>query len=198
MAFHQPFQITGFHSCDRKTGLKVLNGGESLNPSRNQWDWLGPGIYFWEDNPLRAFEYALDCAEGRQKNKTRIEVPFVIGAIIELGNCLNLVESKSIEIIKNSHAELEKMIMESGDTMPLNQGSNRMLDCAVIMYVHESYRKEYGEPFDTVRSAFQEGGPIYPGSNFTKRLHIEISVVNSDLIKGYFLPRPINQFNPYI
>lgn len=26
MAYHQPFQVIGFHSCDKEVGIKVLNG----------------------------------------------------------------------------------------------------------------------------------------------------------------------------
>ena len=63
-----------------------------LNASANSWDWLGGGIYFWEQNPQRAFEYAKEVADGQQYNKIKIKLPFVLGAIIELGNCLNLVE----------------------------------------------------------------------------------------------------------
>ena len=175
----------------------MLKGEALLNPSKNRWDWLGPGVYFWEQNPARAMEYAEDCAGGRQKNSGRIEIPFIIGAIIELGNCLNLVEPKSIGIVKGAHKGLERMMSESGDEMPVNKGANRVLDCAVIQYVHESNKRKSDESYDTVRSAFQEGGPIYPGSNFTERLHIQICVINTDLIKGYFLPRPIAEFNPY-
>lgn len=39
---------------------------------------------------------------------------------------------------------------------------------------------------------------IYKGSNFTDRLHIELCVINKDMIKGYFLPRPIHTFNPHL
>jgi hypothetical protein len=48
LARHQPFEIIGYHSCDREIGLKVLNGETQLLPSNNDWDWLGGGIYFWE------------------------------------------------------------------------------------------------------------------------------------------------------
>ncbi len=50
----------GFHSCDREIGLKVLNGETQLNPSINIWDWLGSGVYFWEQNPARALESAIE------------------------------------------------------------------------------------------------------------------------------------------
>ena len=86
MAYHQPFQITGFHSCDREVGLKIINGKDQLVKSENTWDWLGPGVYFWEQNPQRALQYAKDCANGKQKNNGNTKNPFVLGAIIELGN----------------------------------------------------------------------------------------------------------------
>lgn len=98
MAHHRPFQVMGFHSCDKSVGIKVLNGEIQLKPSTNPWDWLGDGIYFWEQNPERALQYAIESSQHVQFNKTPIEVPFVIGAIIELGNCLNLVEPESLSI----------------------------------------------------------------------------------------------------
>lgn len=53
-------------------------------------------------------------------------------------------------------------------------------------------------PYDTIRSAFNEGETIYPGASFTSRLHIQICVLNPDLIRGYFLPRPVEYYNPYL
>ncbi|HEX4374202.1 MAG TPA: hypothetical protein VHZ50_12950 [Puia sp.] len=205
MAYHQPFQITGFHSCDKEVGLDVLNGKKELNHSNNTWDWLGSGIYFWEENPARALEYAEKVAIGRQKNKIKNKTPFVIGAIIELGNCLNLLEPKSLSIVKKAHDSLEALYKEIDKPMPKNNDARRELDCAVIKYVHEINRKEREEngnkdelPYDTIRCAFLEGDKIYKDSNFTDRLHIEICVINKELIKGYFLPLPIQEFNPYL
>lgn len=198
MAYHQPFQITGFHSCDRHVGLSVLNGNNQLIESTNAWDWLGPGIYFWEQNPARALEYAIDSANGSQKNKIQIKTPFVVGAIIELGNCLNLLEPASISIVKDAHESLLKVAEKSGELLPVNKGANRQLDCAVIQYLHQTNKQKGIQSYDTIRCAFIEGNEIYPHSNFTDRLHIEICVLKPDLIKGYFLPRPIEDFNPYL
>lgn len=198
MAYHQPFQITGFHSCDKKVGLEILNGRDDLIKSENVWDWLGPGVYFWEQNPGRALAYANDCANKKQKNKIPIITPFVIGAIIELGNCLNLLEPSSLKIVKDAHDSLLKIAKKSGQSLPENNGANRQLDCAVIKYVHEINRRNKLPEYDTIRCAFFEGEKIYPNSNFTDRLHIEICVLKPELIKGYFLPRPIVEFNPHL
>lgn len=198
MSYHQPFQITGFHSCDKEVGLRIINGEDNLILSENDWDWLGPGVYFWEQNPHRALQYAKDVAGNKQKNNGKIKTPFVIGAIIELGNCLNLIEPTSINIVKKAHTELEKLLIISGEKLPENKGPNRALDCAVMRFVHQSNTDLEEKQYDTIRCPFQEGGAIYKGSNFTENLHIEICVLNTSLIKGYFLPHPIHEFNPYL
>src|ERR1700744_3982851 len=107
MAFNQPHQVIGFHSCDREVGLRMVSGKDHLRPSNNPWDWLGPGIYFWEDNPYRALSYAVDCAQNKQKFAGRIQHPLVIGAIIELGHCLNLMEPNSIGIVRDAYKILK-------------------------------------------------------------------------------------------
>ena len=198
MAYHQPFQITGFHSCEKDIGLDILNGKYGLKASENKWDWLGGGAYLWEQNPDRALEYAIECAEGDQKFNGKIKTPFVIGAIIELGNCLNLLEPNSIAILKKAYEGLKATTDAAKKPMPVNKGANRALDCAVIQYVHQTNKAEIIAPYDTIRSAFLEGEAVYPTSNFTDRLHIEICVLNTNLIKGYFLPQPIEKFNPYL
>ena len=41
--------LIGYHGCDITTVYDVVLDG-NLNPSRNTYDWLGNGIYFWEDD----------------------------------------------------------------------------------------------------------------------------------------------------
>ena len=198
MSYHQPFQVTGFHSCDRDLGLRLLNGSDELRPSNNSWDWLGRGVYFWEQNPYRALSYAEEAAQKHQKFAGKIKNPFVVGAIIELDNCLNLIEPNSINIVKNAHVELSAYVQDNGQQMPVNKGANRQLDCAVINFLHQINKDKGRAPYDSIRCPFHEGGLIYTGANFTDRLHIEICVLNPKCIKGYFLPRPIEIFNPYL
>ena len=75
----------------------------------------------------------------------------------------------------------------------------RELDCAVIRYAHKLAREE-GIYFDSVRAAFLEGEPLYPGSMFRRQNHIQIAIINQNCIKGIFLPReevsfPSNDFS---
>ncbi len=198
MTHHYPFSVIGFHSCDKEVGVRVLNGEDDLQPSTNLWDWLAEGIYFWEQNPLRALDYAKESAANTQFNKKPITTPFVLGAIIELGHCLNLVDTESLSILGTAYRSLKIVTEESGQQMPVNKGANRALDCAVIKYIHQSNREEGKPAYDTIRCAFGEGAEAYPGTEITSRLHIQICVINKNCIKGYFLPRPLDQFNPFL
>jgi hypothetical protein len=198
MPLQYPYTVYGFHSCDKSVGLKVLNGKDTLLPSTNPWDWLGEGIYFWEQNPLRAMDYASESAQRKQFNKVPIKTPFIIGAIIDLGNCLNLLEAESLKVLRGAYASLKEMLHFTGKEMPVNQGPNRQLDCEVFKYVHH-VNKTSGRPtYDTIRCAFSEGQSVYPGTDITARLHVQICVLNTECIKGYFLPRPIGAFNPHL
>lgn len=196
MPLNHPFTVYGFHSCDKEVGLRILNGKDTLQPSNNPWDWLGEGIYFWEQNPGRAIEYATENAQNTQFNKVQIKTPFVIGAIIDLGNCLNLVEAESLNILSKAYEGLKQTMEVAGNKMPVNKKQNRQLDCEVFRYIHHANKTKSKPAYDSVRCAFSEGVSVYPGTEITTRLHVQLCVLNPDCIKGYFLPRPLNVFNP--
>jgi len=193
-----PSVVLGFHSCDKETGLKIINGEEHLKPSTNDYDWLGHGIYFWEQDPNRALQYAEEVKSGKQIAKGQIKTPFVIGAIIDLGHCLNLTESSSVVFLREAYKSLQLTYDKSGKKMPKNIKGARMLDCAVIMHVHKLWELQGFTDYDSVRGAFQEGEAIYDGSMIQDRTHIQICIRSHKSILGYFLPLPAKDANPYL
>lgn len=50
--------VVGYHGCDKSLGKRILAGDVGLKPSRNKYDWLGHGAYFWENNYERAWLWA--------------------------------------------------------------------------------------------------------------------------------------------
>lgn len=185
--------LLGYHGCDREVGERILGGGGHLRPSENDYDWLGSGIYFWEDNSRRALEWAEFVRENPKRSRARIRDPFVIGAIIDAGNCLDLLEADSIRIVEKSHERLAAILSAAGVPMPKNQRRGgewavRRLDCAVLNHVHE-FRAQAGEAgFDSVRAAFVEGEPLYPSAGFHRRTHIQLCVRSTAQVVGYFRP----------
>ena len=181
-----PSFVLGFHGCDRSVGEDVLADKSRLLPSENSYDWLGSGIYFWENNPQRALDYAKMVQANPKRSHGKVDNPFVIGAVIDLGRCLNLTESKSIEILKQGYNLLSQSSQIAEIPLPKNDGLLRRLDCAVINMVHKFYSDESKPPFDSVRGLFLEGDRVYDDAGFFKESHIQICVCNPNCIKGYF------------
>ena len=86
--------IIGFHGCDASVVRKVVNGEEDLIPSTNDYDWLGNGIYFWENNEARALQWATELSKRKGSS---IKKPAVVGAIIDLGYCFDLTDSTYLQ-----------------------------------------------------------------------------------------------------
>jgi len=180
--------LLGYHGCDREIGERLLLN-EAFLPSDNGYDWLGSGIYFWESNPDRALAWAQTRA-ARKSTADRLIEPFVVGAVIDPGFCLDLITSSGTSLLANSFPLYQGILAASGTHIPANTGGEdylqRKLDCAVINFVHSS-REEDNEPsFDTVRGVFMEGARIYPHSGFRQQTHIQICVRNPRTIQGVF------------
>lgn len=187
-----PNLVLGFHGCDKNTFKNVIIKGQHLKNSNNNYDWLGHGIYFWENSYVRA----LDWAKNRYGKDAK-----VLGAVVDLGNCLNLTDYSSTEILKNAYKLLKYNYEMAGIPIPENVygKSNtdlllRYLDCSVIEYVH--YLKKLNNPnnqYDSVRGVFTEGKEVYEGSGFVEKTHIQLCIVNPNCIKGYFEPLKFNK-----
>lgn len=183
--------IIGFHGCDQSVADILLSSDQpTFKKSTNNYDWLGNGMYFWENDPNRAWEYIL---EVQKREPDRITSPTVIGAVLDLGHCLNLVENRYINLLRDTFNEY-KAGMDGNDLeMPVNKGvsSNdhdnlfRHLDCAVIEFIHTL---AVYEPFDSVRGMFIEGGVVYEGAGFHEKTHVQIAIRTPEMIKGYFRP----------
>ncbi len=188
--------IIGFHGCDKSVFDKILYEHEPFRSSTNDYDWLGNGMYFWEQNLERAWEWA---NSGRTNPKIKIETPAVIGAVIDLGYCLNLLDSNSIQILKNQYNVFKLEMEITQKEMPVNRNIKgnsdlllRHLDCAVIEHLHQERTKNGLQPYDSVRGVFFEGSPIYESSGFMEQSHIQICVRNPNCIKGFFAPKHID------
>jgi hypothetical protein len=162
--------------------------------SENDFDWLGGGIYFWENSPSRALQYAQELRDRpRRRRGPRVKTPAVVGAVIEIGYCLNLMDAEFLSLMREAYDDLAVLHARLGLPLPGNKlvGDElmlRRLDCAVINSMHQTREDRGLRPFDTVRSAFAEGGELYPGSGVTARHHIQLCVRRRSCIKGYFRP----------
>lgn len=186
--------MLGFHGTDSETAKRILGSSSAhLNRSTNGWDWLGEGIYFWENDPVRAASFARERFAWKGiKDKTVA----VVGAVIDLGLCLNLFDQPALIELKAAHTSLVKDFAQLGVPVPKNKGKSadlveRYLDQAVMSNLH-ALRSEIPDkfaPYQTVRAGFLEGKRLYPNTAFKTKNHIQIAVLDAACIKGYFAPR---------
>ena len=190
--------VLGYHGCDKSLADKAINGDAELLQSKRDFDWLGPGAYFWESDPHRALEWAHEkVGRGDYKN------PAIVGAVIDLRNCLDLCSRRDLEFLKSAHASFVKTQKLAGLEIPKNRSLKgqpnadrvlRFLDCAVIKHLHSILDSQPEgdnriEPFDTVRGMFTEGRKLYSGAGFRQKTHVQIAVRNPRCIVGLFRPR---------
>ncbi len=183
-----PSFVLGYHGCDLALARQVVNESKPFRPSRNDYDWLGSGIYFWENSAERAMQWA---GEAASRSNSKVETPAVIGAVLDLGHCLNLLEEQWLRLLPSAHEEVEAIVQSVGRMMPHNRLQDvggetllRPLDCLVINHLCDVRQPA----FDSVRAAFIEGSLVYPGSGIRRRNHIQICIRNPDCIRGCFHP----------
>lgn len=194
---NRPNLTIGFHGCDQSVVDKVIAGKENLLASNNDYDWLGSGIYFWENNEERAMEWAVELSK---RPGSSIKQPAVIGAIIDLGYCFDLTDTAYLKELKKSYDFALEFSRISGIPLPVNKtlGNStdlllRKLDCYIIQTTHRINREANKRAYDSVRGVFWEGKPLYPNAGFAEKNHIQICICNPNCIKGYFLPRSVDE-----
>jgi len=200
----RPNLILGFHGCDESVRDRLLTQPDEIVFSKEKYDWLGHGMYFWENNYRRAFQWAED-----KRARGRIEKPAVIGAILFLDHCCDFLDSSYINLLKKyfdimeaAYTAVNKKLPENKD-LPHDRYKDKILrelDCAVIEFMHGKvlYNIQNGidndsfsikRVFDSTRGVFTEGGPVFTGAGILEKSHIQICIRNPNCIKGFFLPR---------
>lgn len=205
--------VIGFHGCDASVFQKLLLRPNEIKISTAPYDWLGSGMYFWENNYERA------CKWARQKQEQGIiQEPAVIGAVISLNYCCDLLDQQYVsalehyyELFRMKHRDIDMPIPEN-IAPPGTLAKDRVvrkLDCSVIEFMHEKimYDKENEiaitghssyRLFDSVRGVFIEGPPIYEGAGFYEDTHIQICIRNPNCILGFFHPRTEINFHQHL
>jgi hypothetical protein len=187
----------GYHGTTERAWKRIQE--EGFNESEYTWHWLGRGIYFWQDAPLRALEWAMEQA---QKGRS---MPVVVRADIDLSDCMDLLDIRyfqHLKLVKQRHERLKKAVRwrrwwtlirgsfgsKKQEAEPARQKALRITANAPVVQGephpedHEMFERalqrlrEKGEIYRSVRAAFIEGEPIYPRSHIYDRAHVQICV----------------------
>jgi hypothetical protein len=168
--------VHGYHGTTKQAAESILRDGFKV--SRNEYDWLGDGVYFFQDAPLRAWEWAnTHCGADAA----------VIGSVIRLEDCMDFLDIQWATALSEIYDSFLTFFKRTGMALPIQSTGAHRLDRAVINYAIGVLEEERKMLVRCVRAAFMEGGPVYPNSALFDRAHVQIAVRDIMLIEESWL-----------
>ena len=156
--------VIGYHGTSIPAANRILNEGFQI--SENRYDWLGDGVYFFQEAPQRAWDWALEH-NGHEAA--------VVGAEVSTAECINLMDTGWNSFMADVYNSYLSLLNQLGDQVPEQSGSNHRLDREVINYA-VGVLEGLDHNVACVRAAFAEGRPVYPNSAILHLAHVQIAV----------------------
>jgi hypothetical protein len=161
--------VVAFHGTTVAAANRLVNGGP-FTPSSRIFEWLGTGVYFWEYAPKQAWWWTTE-----QRKNAR---PAVVGAMIRLGNCLDLLDPDNVRWLKGVHDDMMDKWRKAKVQIPVNVRDKRNLDCAVLNWVY-TQSEAAPTPIETSRGVYvptDKAKRVWRGSWIYEEAHIQICV----------------------
>ena len=143
-----PNKLIGHHGTSRERAETIL--AEGFTASQNSYDWLGDGVYFWQDAPLQAMEWA---------SKNFGTDACVVESTIEIRDFINLLDVEWMSWLTDVHDEFLKELRRAGRSPPNQSEMAHRLDRAVINF-GVKILEDAGLLARGVIGAFREGRPV--------------------------------------
>ena len=152
--------VLAYHGCDITTRDGLVRGDILPEISRNPYDWLADGMYFFEGDQVRATKLA-ETSHSRPENrltKRPIATPAVVGAALDIDRWFDLTTQDGINNFTIAAANFTAARESDGATLPVNRAAfhgdtdllHRVFDRAVSQAVHTALQLVH-------RNAFSEG-----------------------------------------
>jgi hypothetical protein len=166
--------VYGYHGTSQSKAANILKHG--FLASDNDYDWLGTGIYFFQDAPIRAKQWA---------TQQHPNDPAVICAIIQLENCIDLFDVGWQPLLKSLYNPFVESWRSTNQPFPRQdpeRSKAHRLDCSFLNYSIELLSRQ-NLMIESVRAAFMEGERLFPDSAIFDLTHVQIAIRNPSLIR---------------
>lgn len=169
--------VVGYHGTTEAHAREIMNRAYPIH-NRREVDWLGDGLYFWQDAPHRALWWANRrvAYERGEYPERGPQSPAVLQVEVDFTNALDFLDrTPAIErLLRAAH----RLLASTSPSMPANAVDRHALDCAVINVAVERQAMETGILHHCVRGIFisENPSPYYPGSALLKEAHVQFSV----------------------
>ncbi len=177
--------VIGYHGTRRRTALRLVTGEQAFEHSRQPYDWLGHGVYFWEYAPQQAWAWA--------KKRYGTEDIAVVASMIRLGSCFDLLDPINAARVRAYFDRMRTEAAFTGSPLPRNFNARKYFDCHVLEYAYEAFEKEEHEIVDTCRGVYVPTGRskrLWPNSWLSAEAHVQLCVRNPSCVLGTWLVRP--------
>lgn len=197
--------VRGFHGTTMERAEQILRAG--FEQSKNDWDWLGKGAYFFEDAPSIARDWSEQMVERLDKKGIAAK-PAVVSATLNLEGCIDLLDNELVAsmklcadrlasggALKTQHglrlrsAESRSFVI-ADYAMPLASHRYNAADCQVINALW-GFLRDDGFSATSVRAPFVLGKQLYSNSFFFHETHVQIAVIERSIISDVVIePSP--------
>jgi hypothetical protein len=185
--------LRGYHATTPEKGA-LIEEQKRFNPSENWHDWLGNGVYFYQD----ALEWTRYWATN-ERHEGNIPNPAIFAADIYYDGFLDLVEYDSMEQLKRFFNRLESATKEEAsqafEAVKIRAAKfperekwkprPHPLDRYVINEA-VNVAESQGLSIKAVRAVFFDGEKLHPHSDLYDRQHIQIAVRDQSIIKKFW------------
>ena len=194
--------VIGYHGTGLATALRLVTRVEGFRPSQRAFDWLGHGIYFWEHAPQQALRFARIRQRQYQRKQVKsaedlrraTEPLAVVGCMIRLGNCFDLLEPDNVEYLQDLFSDYKESMKLTGEVLPRNTRKYRKLDCDVFEYAYKIAKaRNPGVEIESARGVYVPSGGerrVWAGSWISRDTHIQLCVRNPRNLLGLWLQNP--------
>ena len=198
--------IRAYHGTTLSFARTII-AQQHIKISRNDYDWLGRGAYFFQDGPLQAWKWAAHWVGPKFS-----EPPAVVSADLDLTDCFDLLDLANWRFVLDAHQVYSARFAASGRPLPTQRApvvrapngqhfhvasplppsagrpGRNLVDCAVIrLAVRRLRRLPVPLPINSVRGSFVQGQQLYDNSYFFDHSHVQIAVLNPTAVASNFV-----------
>lgn len=154
----------GYHGTTRDKAEGIL-ANNSFSMSNGEEEWLGVGVYFFEDDGKQAVYF---CKKVRRYKEFEI-----IKSKIEAEKIINLVDTETFELFKNYAKKLNNRYKYLSD----GKTPRKFIDSIVLNFMYKI------EKYDLVRGIFEVSTQDPIDRSRLKQMQIQLCVRNRECIK---------------
>jgi hypothetical protein len=154
--------VKAYHAGELEEIDAFIKQRSGIRHSSSQGNWLGEGVYFWENDPVRAEEWQLRRNKGAIL-ECEIDTMFLLNLLVKNEHTIEFYD-RARQIAEN--------LTKTSNLRNQRGGKKFDLDNQVFREIQQSFQLEQG--LCGVRMAFFLGESMTPNGNLYENQHIQI------------------------